>query len=359
MDELERVQEEEEEEISLFEIATAILSHRRGAVIGGFLGAFLAVAPIISSPPVYAGSASFVPPTGDPARSQLANLAGQLGVGIPLNASATTDFYLRLLSSRELLATVVRDTISVTERRGVRTTFLDLMEVKGSSSRQREEEGVKILKGIMTTVGAKNTGVVEIVVLTEWPSVSLALISGLVKGVNDYHLHTRQGQAGAERKFIEGRLEIARSELRASEDRMQRFQVSNRMQASPELGFERDRLNRDLLLKQQVYTLLVQSLEDARIREVRDTPAITVLESPAVRSRAEPRGRLKRAALGVAVGGVLGLIVAFLLAWLRRSRQSSDPRAIEFYELVRDFRREVSAGLHRLRGAGRRSASER
>jgi uncharacterized protein involved in exopolysaccharide biosynthesis len=54
---------------------------------------------------------------------------------------------------------------------------------------------------------------------------------------------------------------------------MQAFLQANRQWAnSPDLTFQHDRLERDIALRQQVYTTLVQSFEQARISEVRDTP---------------------------------------------------------------------------------------
>ena len=143
--------------------------------------------------------------------------------------------------------------------RGQRISFLNLFEIPGAAMR-REERGVKLLTRIVTARVVRTSRIVQLSVATEWPSVSLAVATALVSGVNDYNRRTMQGQAAVERRFVEDRLTVARAELREAEDRLERFLVTNRQfGSSPELTFERDRLQRDVLLHQQVFTSLTQS----------------------------------------------------------------------------------------------------
>jgi hypothetical protein len=114
---------------------------------------------------------------------------------------------------------------------------------------------------------------------------------------------------------------------------------------SPELVFARDHLQRDVDLNQQVVTSLAQSLEDARIREVRDIPVITVIEPPVAQTTPESRGRLRRGMLGIALGG--GIAIALALIWdlLARRLAAGDPEIEKYRSLLSDFGR----GLARFR----------
>lgn len=89
----------------------------------------------------------------------------------------------------------------------------------------REEQGVTLLKEIATASVVQTTGVVELSAATQWQSVSLSIAAELVNGVNEFNRRTMQGQAVAERRFVEQRLEVASAELRETEDRLQRFLI--------------------------------------------------------------------------------------------------------------------------------------
>jgi uncharacterized protein involved in exopolysaccharide biosynthesis len=231
-----------------------------------------------------------------------------------------------------------------------RVTFSDLFGIPEGTAKSREEQGIKTLGEIVTPSVARTTGVVEFSVLTRWPSVSVAIATALVDGVNQFNQRMRQEQAAAERKFIEGRLAVAGSDLRASEDRLESFLKTNRQFASsPDLTFERDRLMRDVALKQQVFTSLTQSYEEVRIREVRDTPVITVIESPSVPSIPEPRQRAIRVLLGVVVGGIIGLVIAFMSETTARRRKGGDPDAAEFVGTLDKVKGEMLGPVRRLR----------
>jgi uncharacterized protein involved in exopolysaccharide biosynthesis len=139
-----------------------------------------------------------------------------------------------------------------------------------------------------------------------------------------------------ERQFVESLVADAETALRAAEDRMQTFLQGNRVIESPQLVFARDRLQRDITLRQQVFNSLVQSREEARIREVRDTPVITVLESGRLPTMQEPRKSVQKALVGGIMGGVLGVLFAFLAQRLAIARETASPDSREFFGLLEE-----------------------
>ncbi|MDQ6770829.1 MAG: hypothetical protein M3Z54_12675 [Gemmatimonadota bacterium] len=346
----------DEGEISLFALGTTLLRNRWRLVRWMLLGAAVALLTVFSKPALYRASASFVPQGLDSGRSGLASLAGQLGVAMPAGTQTLSpDFYANLLKSRELLRRITQDTFVVQERGNRRATFLDLFGIQDGSAKSREEQGIKVLGEIVTASVARTTGVVEFSVVTRWPSVSVAIAAALVDAVNEFNQRMRQAQAAAERKFVEGRLNLAGSDLRAAEDRLESFLKNNRQFASsPDLTFERDRLQRDVTLKQEVFTSLTQSYEEVRIREVRDTPVITVIESPSAPSIPEPRGRIMRVLLGLVVGGLIGMLMVFASETTTRRRKGGDADADEFVGALNKVKGEMLGPVRRLRKTIRR-----
>lgn len=344
--------EASEDDISLFTVGTVLLRHRRRIALWMIVGALIGFASVWAKPRLYVASASFFPQgQTDAARSGLAGLAGQLGVSVAnTNQSLSPEFYVMLLQSRAVLVPLAYDTLTVAEMGHRRMAFFDLFQIGKSSATDREERSVNVLRGLISTSVVKTTGVVELHVATLWPSVSLQIANALVNGVDAYNQKTRQGQATAERKFVEGRLAVAAANLRASEDAFQRFLNTNReIGSSPQLIFERDRLQRDLNFQQQVYGSLLQAYEDVRIREVRDTPVITVIEAPSVGNNPVGRGARVRVFLGLGIGAFVGVLLALLAGIVARHRQEGSADANEFLSAVAELKTDLLRPVRWLR----------
>lgn len=321
------------DEVSVFALGTMLLRNRRRIARWMAIGAVLAALSVINAAKVYKASASFMPQGTDASRSMMGGLAGQLGITIPgAGSTNSADFYSKLLRSPVLLREIVRDSFTVG---GEKQAFLDLFEVAPESGPQhREEAAVRQLQNLINISVDKTTHIVEFSVVTPWPSVSLAIAHALVNGVNEFNQRSQQGQAAAERKFLEGRLEIANRELRAAEDRLQRFLSSNRQFGSPQLGFERERLEREVELRQQVVIALTESYEEAQLREVRDTPLITVIEPPTVPATPEPRGRVRRVIIGLVAGGLFGALLGFFGFVAAKGRRQGSAEVDEFFSTL-------------------------
>jgi uncharacterized protein involved in exopolysaccharide biosynthesis len=341
------------DEVSLLALGTTLVRNRWRILRWMFIGAAAAALTILPRPRTYLASASFIPQGNDASRSSLASLAGQMGLAVPsASSSFSPDFYLSLLRSRVVLLPIVRDTIAVQENGGKRTSVLELLGVSSGARQRREEQGVTSLRGLISVSVAKSTGVVEFSVATQWRSVSLALVTALLDGVNEYNERTRQGQATSERKFIEGRLALATAELRDAENRLAAFLKTNRdFGGSPDLVIGRERLQRDLTLRQEVFTTLTQAYEEARIREVRDTPVITVFEPPSAPSLPKARGLVIGVLLGLMLGGLVGVLLAFTSGLVKRRSESGNTEAEEFADALREAKGQLFGGVRRLKRA--------
>jgi uncharacterized protein involved in exopolysaccharide biosynthesis len=213
---------------------------------------------------------------------------------------------------------------------------MDLLKVKPAAAPLRLERAVRALSKKVTVLEDKKLGAVRLTVTTKWPSVSFAVATRLVQEVNQFNLQSRKTQAGAERQFVEGQALDAERALRDAEDRLRLFYQRNRggLTGSPELALEKDRLQQDITLRQQSYTMLIQSREEAKISEVRNTPVITILEQPQIPVLPETRGTVTRTLLGGISGAIIGVIIAFLAQGVSGARTGSTEEAREFFELV-------------------------
>lgn len=331
--------------MSPFELGSTVLRNRRGIFLWMVIGGALAVLPVLFKKISYSSTASFMSDGGQGATAYgLAGIADRLGIQVGGgNRGQSPQFYAQLLRSRAILGPVAKDTFTVSETGRAPRVLLDILEVKGASPLQRTARGVGALDGLINLSISEKTGIMTITATTAWPSLSHALTQRLLTRLNDFNLHTRQLQAGDERRFAEDRLKQAQITLNLAEDRVLAFVQRNRsFQNSPELTVEHDRFQRNVVQQQAVVNALAQSYEVARIGEVRDTPVITVIEEPSTPTEPNPRGRTKRGVLGIFLGGLFGVLVVLGRDILRRRREESDPKVAAFFEAVDDVVRSIS-----------------
>lgn len=304
------------------------------ALFGGISGLVLG----LTTKRVYESSATFIPQGSDAPSAGGAALAAQFGIRVPnTGGSWGPPVYVVLLTSRALLEPIANDSVVVPEIDSRPRKVMDFLEVPPGTPAERNDLAVRALQSTISASEMKSLGAVKVGAQTRWPNLSLAIAERLVSAVNRFNIQMRKSQAAAERQFVEMQAGEAERGLRTAEDRLQAFLQQNRdIGSSQQLAFERDRLQRDIALRQQIYTSLLQSREEAKIREVRDIPVITMIEEPVRPRLGEPRGTFQRTIVYAIAGAMLGVLLAFLSnAWKAVRRSSSEP-AREFMQLVEE-----------------------
>ncbi len=316
------------------------------AFVGAGVALSLAIA--LLQPRRYTSSFAFLPQSASgPGTEGLAGLASQFGIALGAlgGPAQPPQLFADLIETREVLARVAMDSVTSNGTAAKRVPLAEFLGISGADGPVVLERTMEVLRRavISTSVAARTTGVVSVRVRTKSPQVSLTIASRLLDGLSRYNRQLRQAQASQERRFIEGRLEAARASLQAAEDALQRFLQTNRQFAgSPQLSLQRDRLEREVALRQQVVIGLTQQSEDARIREVRDTPVITVIEGPALPVLPDPRGRARILVVGTMAATLVGVMVVLIReGWERRRREDGDDPS--YAMLAGEWRRLRSA----------------
>ncbi len=325
-----------DDEISLWEVLAVLLRRRGTIVVTTVLVAAVAAAYAQLRPLQYSTSAAFRPQGSEQSASQIMALASQFGVSVPGGGDeASPAFSAELLTSRPLLQQAADRPYEVEGHGSV--LLKDLLEIAENTEPERDEETLKWLREAITVATDRETGTVTLSVRTEWPEVSLAIAQELVDELGRFNLETRQSQAAAERAFIESRVKQAEQELAAAEDSLRLFYEANRQfENSPLLRLRHDALQRDVTMRNSVLTTLLQSFEQARISEVRDTPVLTILQDPYLPPRHDPRRRIVIGLLGIVLGGMFGVVLAFVVEAFARP-SSGDPGREDFEQAVRSL----------------------
>lgn len=349
------------DELSLIGVINILLRHRRVVVLAPLATAALLVGLALISPREYTATATFLPQSAESQISRFAGLAAQLGITIPRETSAESpEFYADLIQSREILESVVQAEYRSHGAGGegpAAASLVELYRVRGNDAGVRVSEAVRKLSKDLVVRVRRETGVVELSVTSRWPTVASGVAERFLELVSQFNLETRRSQASAERQFVEARLEEARGDLERAEDELRLFLEQNRRyENSPELSFEHDRLQRRVSLRQEVYTSLSQSFEQAKIEEVRNTPVITLVEAPAPPVRPDRRGLVTKGLLGLFLGGLVGVFWGFGREVMVGTSIQAPGDYAEFTRLRGEVARELSRAWRRLRRPWRRGA---
>ena len=343
------------EPLSLLGVTNVVLRNRRTVVaimIGvAAVGSVLA----LMAPRRYTSTASFIPASRRTV-SPTAGIAAQFGISMPgADAQQSPDFYVALLHSKVVLDDVIVARYAFdTEHGRYQGTLLDYYGGTSGPLPQRRDAALRALNGQIATGTSLKTGGVTLAVTSASPTLAADIARNLLSALDHFNRTRQQGQSAQEKRFMEEQMESAAGELRVAEERMQSFQEQNRdYTRSPRLAFEHERLQRDVNMRQQLYSSLAQSYAQARMDAVRDNPSVVVLESPEVPPYHDPRGLIRTGVLSLFAGLLLGIFVAFFREHVVRTRQLHPDEEEEYRSLRAETARDLRNPF-RLLGIGKR-----
>lgn len=207
---------------------------------------------------------------------------------------------------------------------------------------------MEALEQVMRVTVSARTNIVRVETTTRYPELSLRLTESALALLNNFNVETRRSQATAQRQFLERRLTEVSQELVDAEDAARDFAKRNRasLATSPELALQQERLTRAVSQREEVYSGLVQALEQAKLDEIRDTPLLTITELPELPARPDRRGLVIATLIAMVMGCFVGAVVAVVRYALERQRRT-DP--VVFAELAGNLA-AAKADVRRLMG---------
>ena len=342
------------EPLSILGVTNVVLRNRR-LVLGVVLVIVLvAIIWTALAPRVFVSSATVIP-AGRKGQPSSQGLAAQFGLNLPgSDPQQSPDFYVALLHSRAVQSDVINAQYSFDTKDGpFKGTLLEYYGGKSGPLARRRARALRTLDRQIVTGTALKTGAVLLSVKTFSPALSAEIAKNLLAALDQFNRSRAQAQSVMEREFTEEQLATAASDLRAAEDRLEGFQESNRVLGAPRLALDRERLEREVMMRQQLYTSLAQTYAQARIDAVRDNPTVVVLEQPEVPADPEPRGLLKSAVIALIAGLFLGVLLAFVREHILRTKELHPEEDAEYATLRAATARDLRNPL-RMLGVGRR-----
>lgn len=249
------------------------------------------------------------------------SLLGQFTSGLedlgiqPSSRSNSPAMYPQIVRSRRLLGQV----LNTPSPPSVDPRQRPLLEVLSGPSRDARswEKALKNVRSMVSASLDRRTGVLTIEARAKRPEVAAFIANKLDSLLQEFAVLAATSQAGANRVFIEGRLDDTERSLREAEERLRGFREKNlRIGNSPQLLMEETRLVRMLRAEEEVFVTLKRQYEVAKIQEHKDLPFLSILDpaEPPV-SRSSPKRGV------MAAGGFLiGILFGSWLAMVRTKR---------------------------------------
>lgn len=187
---------------------------------------------------------------------------------------------------------------------------------------EEEDDGLKAVGNMISASVDQETGLMTISATVGGPH----LASDLAESFLD-HFATRVREIRTEKvqerlEFVEGRFEEAEQELESAEERLAQFLERNQNPTTATLQFQRDRLQRQVSFKEQLYSELQSQLTQTRLDLQRRQPVVTVVEEPVPPTNRSAPKRTFIVVLLFIVGGIFGVVGAFLKTYFQSARES-------------------------------------
>jgi uncharacterized protein involved in exopolysaccharide biosynthesis len=286
--------------------------------------------------PAFTSESRVRPVSNQANANRFAGLASQFGLALP-GTQDPVRLYGEIAESHQVLTDVLTTRYpSSAEGTQTQATLLDILEIDGPDSEARLRRGVDQMRERIDVSTNDVTGTLRLRITLPDAKLAERVNRRVLEAIDTVSIHLRQGQAEAEREFVATRLAEARAELRTAEKALEDFNRSNRagVQSAPHLQAEYSRLQRQVEFRQQVAVGLAQSLEQARIDAIRNTPILGILDPP--EGTAKRAGRMR----DILIWPIAGLIVAAAAILARdRLRRLSRQYPAEWAQLTSSMRR--------------------
>jgi uncharacterized protein involved in exopolysaccharide biosynthesis len=366
-----------EDEVSLLDILLVLARHKTLIVRTVLVFTLLGVTYALLAPEEFTSEARVV----REAQTEGGDLPGGIssgalsGFGISLGGSAsglTPAAYPDVLQSREVRLAVVRDTFRfpdaerpmsyvdyVNRPSGPLSTVLDYTlwlpwtlksalgnAISGSSApvgttesgepmipSDEEDEALKAISDKISASVDEETGLMTISATAGGPQLASALAESFLNHFTKRVREIRTEKVRQRLAFVEERFREAEQELETEEDRLAQFLERNQNPTTATLQFRRDRLQRQVSFKEQLYSELQSQLTQTRLDLQRRQPVVTVVERPV--PPVNPSGMGLRTILIFAVfaGGIVSVGIIFVRTFATAVEERGPTHAAKLEEI--------------------------
>ena len=319
-----------EDGIDSLTFLTPLLEKRRQIIAFVILVSLAVGAFAFLMPRKYKAELSVTPVVNNRSTQGLGGIAALAGATLQQGYQLTPARMVELIRSRRVLSSVGMSPMAS----GGGAMVIERL-LGEEYTRNDPEEVEKHIERLLTVGANKETGTITVSVAHRDSALARIIAARTVDSASQIFVRTSKAQAQQLRIAQERRVAVAREQLATAEERLREFNFSNRATpAYSQASVERQRLQRDIMLAEQVFTQAATDQEGAFARELEATPTVVVHDPlPDVLSKVR-----KRVVMKTVIAGVVSLLLA--CAWVmiaeiyRRRLARQDTDSLRFREAV-------------------------
>lgn len=306
-----------EDRISLMDILLILSRQLKTIIITPTIFCALMIIHVLYfTKPIYTSTAKIMNSSNGGSMSQAAGLAAQLGIGMPTLQSETKWVYPEIIKSRTLARSMLKRKFD-TNKFGPQKNLLQILSY-GNDDPQIGLDTLEIIAidnflGMINISEDIKTGILTLNINSSEPILSSEINQALIEELDAHQNEYNKAKTSKTRQFIEERILSTEKELQSAENNLRKFMDRNRrIENSPALQLEQQRLTREVTVLIGVFTTLKQQLETTKIEELKESAYVIVLDPPEVplkKSNPKKRGMVILAGfLGIGLGIIFALV---------------------------------------------------
>lgn len=276
-----------------------------------FIYAFFIAKPVfISSSKIMSSSSN------NSSSSEAMGIAAQFGFNLGSSQPGPKWVYPEIIKSRTIARKLLKKSFK-TDLVGSKSTLLDIISIQylksDLSKSVLESKAVNKLHSMIRVSENIKTGIISIYVSAFEAKLASEINHALIQELDTHQKDYNKAKTSKAKKFIEQRMHSTEKELILSEERLKTFRDRNRrIENSPALQLEQQRLTREVTVLTGVFTTLKQQLETTKIEEVKDSDYVITLDSPEIPLQRSKPKRKNIVLYGFIVGLVSSIIISFI-----------------------------------------------
>ena len=307
-----------EESINLIDIILVLARHIKVIIITPTILCTLTIIYILLFPSLaYISTAKIMSSSGSGGGlSQAAGLAAQFGINIPTGQSEPEWVYPEIIKSRTLAKYLLKRKFDSIEF-GPQKSLLQILTY-GNEPPTIGIDTLRIMaaENLLDMINIsedRKTGILTLSVNASEPSLALEINQALIEELDSHQRQYNKSKTSETRQFIDERILNTEKELQIAENKLKNFNDRNRrIENSPALQLEQQRLGREVTVLTGVFTTLKQQLETTKIEEVKESDYVILLDPPEIPIKPIDQNKRLKVILAGLAGIGLGIVIAFM-----------------------------------------------